>query len=113
MSIFLILALVAIQTGEGDLVCGGSGPVRNCTGADGSTYIERRIGKRLVRKGTTRDGQSWTEYVSPNLDGWRLQGEDTTGLQWFQTCNPHSGIRGTDRSGNPVSIKIGENGCSY
>ncbi|TCP87580.1 hypothetical protein C8J42_10941 [Sphingomonas sp. PP-CE-1A-559] len=113
MSVVLILALAAMQSDSSTLTCGGSGLVRNCTAADGSTYIERRIGQRLVRKGTTSDGQSWTEYVSQNLDGWRLQGEDSTGAQWFQMCNPRSGIRGTDRSGQPFARKVGEEGCTY
>lgn len=111
--IMLMILLAAGQVDDSQWMCGGTDTVRNCRLPDGSTYIERRIGSRVVRKGTTPDGQSWTEYVSKNLDGWRLQGEDSAGDRWFQLCNPNSGIHGTDRFGRTVSRPAGSEGCVY
>lgn len=110
--IMLVIMLATAQANDSQWICGGTKSVQNCRRADGSTYIERRIGSRLVRKGTTSDGQSWIEYVSKNLEGWRLQGEDSEGGRWFQRCNPQSGINGTDRGGRTVSRPPGPEGCA-
>lgn len=113
MSVMLLLALAAMQADGKKLLCGAPGPVRSCRGEDGSTYIERRIGERLVRKGMTSDGQSWTEYVTRNFDGWRLQGEDSRGTRWYQACSVRGGVRGTDRTGAYFVLKVGDEGCSF
>lgn len=108
-----ILIVIALQSSSSELICGGTDSVKNCRAVDGSTYIERRIGERLIRKGTTPTGDSWTEYVSRNLDGWRLQGEDTRGGRWFQSCNAQSGTHGTDRNGRAFSRPADKRGCAY
>lgn len=113
MGIVLMVLFTTAQVEDSQWMCGGTEAVRNCHGPDGSSYIERRIGSRLVRKGTTPDGQVWTEYITKNFDGWRLQGEDSTGGRWFQLCNPRSGIHGTNRFGKAVSLPVGTDGCRY
>jgi hypothetical protein len=95
-------------------VCGGGVGIRDCRSADGGSYVERRLGPRVVRKGTTADGASWTEYVSPAPAGWTLVGSDSAGLSWYQSCNVAVGIRGTDRFGRAVFVApSATRSCSY
>jgi hypothetical protein len=99
--ISILLALASQQSEE--FVCSGTDTTRDCRAPDGSTYIERKLGDRLIRKGTAPNGDSWTEYVTKQFDGTRLQGVDSSGKTWFQRCSARTGTVGTDRQGDAVS----------
>ena len=100
--ILLPLLLAAGQTDSP--VCVGSNDTIDCRSPDGSTYIERRIGSQIIRKGIDSNGQSWTEYVTPIFDGTRTVGTDSSGRSWTQQCNPRFGTTGIDRNGQPVFV---------
>lgn len=100
--ILLAFLLVAGQTETPS--CIGTNDTLDCRSPDGSTYIERRIGDQVIRKGTDSNGQSWTEYVTPVFDGTRTVGTDTSGRTWTQQCNPRFGTTGVDRNGQPVFV---------
>jgi len=102
MLISILLILAAPQGAE--YSCAGTDTTRDCQAPDGSTYIERKLGNRLIRKGTAPNGDTWTEYVTQQFDGTRTQGVDSSGKTWFQQCTARSGTTGTDRAGNAVSI---------
>ena len=97
----ILLTLAAMQGNE--YSCAGTDTTRDCRAPDGSTYIERKLGDRLIRKGTSPNGDSWTEYVTSQFDGTRTQGVDSTGRTWFQQCSARMGTTGTDRQGNAIS----------
>lgn len=96
------LLMIALQAGASELNCSGPGSVRTCRAADGSTFIERVVGNRVIRQATDANGQSWTEYVITEAGGTRLLGQDGSGRTWTQNCSPTSGTRGTGRSGESV-----------
>lgn len=109
----LIAALLLLAQAE-EPACGGGTGIRDCRFADGSTYVERRLGERVVRKGTTADGQSWSEYVYPTAAGWTLAGSDSAGLSWYQSCSRTVGIRGTNRNGRAVFVPPAQTqNCAY
>ena len=110
----IVLAALLGVAQAADPACGGGQGIRDCRGSDGSAYIERRLGERVVRKGTTADGRSWSEYVSPAPGGWTLAGSDSKGLTWYQSCNRAFGIRGTNRFGKPMFVPPSQTQeCTY
>ena len=100
---WLVLMLIAPLQSTAP-TCLGSNDTVDCRSADGSTYVERRIGDQVVRQGTDPDGNSWTEYVTPVFDGTRTNGSDSSGRTWTQQCNPRFGTTGTDRDGKSIFI---------
>jgi len=98
------LLILALQTGANEWDCSAPGSVRTCRAPDGSTYIERVVGNRVIRQATDADGESWTEYVTTEAGGTRLIGQDASGRTWAQTCSPTSGTRGSGRNGESVYI---------
>lgn len=101
MTWFLLMLAAATQSGTD---CIGTADTLDCRAADGSTYIERRIGDRVIRQGTDRNGRTWTEYVTSVFDGTRTEGVDSSGRTWAQQCNPRTGTFGKDRNGNDVFV---------
>lgn len=101
--IWLAILLTAAQQADTP-TCVGSSDTLDCRAPDGSTYIERRIGDQVVRRGTDRNGKEWTEYVTPVFDGTRTSGYDSSGRTWSQQCNPRFGTTGNNRAGNSVFI---------
>lgn len=98
----LALLMIVLQADASELNCSAPGSVRTCRAADGSTYIERVVGNRVIRQATDANGESWTEYVITEAGGTRLIGQDASGRTWTQNCSPTSGTHGTGRNGESV-----------
>jgi hypothetical protein len=98
--VFAMLLLLAPQ--EGGYHCTQPGPIVSCQASDGSIYVEREAGDRVIRTGKKADGVTWTESILLEGRGTRTYGSDSRGRKWFQVCTPSSGTRGTDRGGNSV-----------
>lgn len=96
------LLMTLLQADVSELNCSAPGSVRTCRAADGSTYIERVVGNRVIRQATDSNGESWTEYVITEAGGTRLVGQDASGRTWTQHCSPTSGTHGTERNGESV-----------